>query len=283
MLSQLIVLFAAVASLAALPSARPEVVLPISIRQVAAPPELKTSAAFLIDTVSGQIIYAKNADAPLLIASITKLMTAYAAARKGLPWEREITFEARDERVGDIPHILRGETITVRDTWNLMLVASSNDAAAMLARAVSGSEEAFVGEMQKTARALGLKRSRFSDVSGLDPGNVSTAREVAALARAALAVPEIRETLTLPFITFTPRGKGYRNVANTNKLVVWSNQGALEVFGGKTGHIEESRYNLVFAAGKDGHELMGVVLGSENSDVRFTEMRKLITWGFDQL
>ena len=104
----------------------------IPARQVVEPPTLTTSAAFLIDTVSGQILYAKNPDAPLPIASITKLMTAYAALRKGLPWEREITFEIKDERAGDLPHITRGETITVRDAWNLMLVASSNDASARI-------------------------------------------------------------------------------------------------------------------------------------------------------
>ncbi|KKU12627.1 MAG: Serine-type D-Ala-D-Ala carboxypeptidase [Parcubacteria group bacterium GW2011_GWC2_45_7] len=243
-------------------------------------PQVSAVSLFLIDLTSSRIIAAKNANVPHAIASITKLMTAIVALETQPDWSQPVIFEKQDQRGGDINYLVPGEELSLREAWNLMLVASSNDAAAMLARSSFGSESKFVEEMNKKAQELGLKRTRFTDPTGLDAGNVSTAREVAALARIALTLPEIREASLQERFYLAPRGKIPRLVRSTNYLLRSLNLPGVRTFGGKTGHIEESGYNLVFAAGKGTSEMVGVVLGSASNEARFAEMSRLMQWGF---
>ncbi len=243
-------------------------------------PPLSATSAFLIDTTTGTIVHGKNADVEVPIASITKLMAALVILDQHPRLDGQITFEERDMRRGDITQLIVQDVVTFHDAWKLMLVGSSNDATALLARTVSGSEKKFVVQMNAKAKQLGLTHTRFTDPTGLDPGNVSTAREVAAFARRALAEREIQETVVIPRFSFAPKGKPARIVYSTDQLLHWFDPGRARSFGGKTGHIEESGYNLVFAMGTDQHELVGVVLGSESNDARFSEMGKLLSWGF---
>src|SRR3989338_899774 len=252
----------------------------IPMATVAGAPEINAESVFLIDMARGEILFAKNADDPRPIASITKLMTALTILDSRPNWGKEAMFEKQDQRYGDIAYLLPGEKLAFEDAWKLMLVSSSNDAASLLARAAFNSEARFVEEMNKKAAAFGLRFTRFVDPTGLKAENISTAREVAALARAALSFPKIRNTVTQERFTFAPVGGAHRTVFSTDWLLRSFKMPGVEVFGGKTGHIEESKYNLVFAAGNDGHELIGVVLGSEDNAARFSEMNKLIKWGF---
>ncbi len=243
-------------------------------------PTLTAQSAFLIDLTSGTILLQKNADASYPIASITKLATALVLLDKNPHWSTLVTFTAADKRNGGIPYLIPGEQVTILEAWNLMLVGSSNDAAQLLARVFFDNNEKFVEAMNAKARTLGLYRTNFADPTGLDPQNISTAREVAALTRLALAHASVREALRKRKITITPLGKAPRLVYSTNWLL-GSFSEATDVFGGKTGHIEESGYNLVFSAGKNGHELLGVVLGAESNEARFSEMKELLNWGFN--
>ena len=232
-------------------------VLPVSVSDI---PPVDAPGVFLIDTKNGAIVGAKHADQVHPIASITKLMTALVVldrvqdspSAKGLSFRNYITFDKEDQRYGDIARIFPGEEITIDDAWNLMLVASSNDAAALLARAALGNEAAFVGAMNAKAKEIGLYRTHFEDSTGLDSDNVSTAREVAIIARLALSFPKIRDTVSQKQIAFSPQGKARRVAYSTNQLLRWFHLPGVQVFGGKTGHIEASGYNLVFAAGDAG-------------------------------
>lgn len=254
-------------------------------------PQLSARSAFLIDTQSGRILFERAPDEKRPIASITKLMTALAVLDAPTPalspremgidgWNQYVTFEAQDRRNGGISYLIPGEEITMRDAWNLMLVGSSNDASAMLARVTAGSEAAFVETMNQKARALGLKHTVFVDPTGLHVENVSTAREVAAFTRFALAYPEIRDALEIRQFQFAPQGRASRTVRSTNWLVGAAVAGA-RAFGGKTGHIEASGYNFASAQGDGTRELVGVVLGATSNEARFTEMRELLAWGFN--
>lgn len=242
---------------------------------------IEATSAFLIDTKNGTIVGAKQADLQRPIASITKLMTALVVLDSNPDWNRRIIVESKDQRKGDIARIFPGEEITLDDVWNLMLVASSNDASALLSRAISGSEVTFVEAMNKKAGEIGLHKTHFEDPTGLHPGNVSTAREVAIIARLALSFPKIRDTVSQTQFAFTPKGKARRVAYSTNQLLRWFSLPGVQLFGGKTGHIEESGYNLVFAAGDAGREFVGVVLGSGSNNGRFEEMATLLKWGFN--
>lgn len=245
-----------------------------------APPELSAESVFLIDTQRGNILFRRNADSPRPIASITKLMAALTLSEYVSDWSAPLTFKASDGRAGDINRLIVGEEITVQDAWNLMLVGSSNDAVALLGRTIGGGEEKLVAEMNKKAKELGLTKTTFVEPTGLNKGNISTAREVAAFVRAALIVPEIRAAVSKSEFSFVPRGKSARTVLSTNQLLSSFEIPGVKMFGGKTGHIEESKYNLAFAAGNDKREFVGIVLGSENNEARFADMRRLLSWGF---
>lgn len=259
-----------------------EAVISADIQGVDAP------SLFLIDTQNKRILGAKNPDAERPIASITKLMTALVVldrvkdspSANGLSFMDDVIVDQKDQRRGDIARIIPGETLALHEVWDLMLVASSNDAAALLARTVAGDEKKFVEAMNAKARQIGLKRTRFEDPTGLHPGNVSTAREVAILTRLALSFSEIRDTVSKAQTVVYPKGKVRRSAPSTNQLLRWFNLPGVRIFGGKTGHIEESGYNLVFAAGDEGRDLVGVILGSESNNARFEEMATLLKWGF---
>ncbi|MBI2552019.1 D-alanyl-D-alanine carboxypeptidase [Candidatus Uhrbacteria bacterium] len=243
-------------------------------------PSLSAESVFLADTTEGIILHSKNADTVRPIASITKLMTALALLDKNPDWNGLITFEAQDRRNGDIAYLIPGEQLKVVDAWNLMLTASSNDAAMLLTRSFLGDEAAGVLAMNAKAEKLGLRSLKFADPTGLRAENVGTAREVAALARFSLSHAPIREAVLKSSFQFAPKGKAAREVHATNQLLRWFNPPDGPILGGKTGHIEESKYNLVFAARSYGSELMAVVLGSETNDARFQDMAKLLKWGF---
>lgn len=279
MLLQLASLFAAITAFLAVPHTDLAYVKYNPVPQKS-PPTLSAESVFLVDTTQGNILHIQNPDQVRPIASITKLMTALTLLDKRPDWNSFVSFEAKDRRNGDIAYLIPGEQVRVLDAWNLMLVASSNDAATLLTRSVFGSEQAGVEAMNEKAKTLGLRSLKFSDPTGLRAENVGTAREVAALARLAISYREIREAVLRPSFQFKPKGKDYRQVYATNQLLRWFDLPAGEFLGGKTGHIEESKYNLVFAARSYGSELIAVVLGSESNDARFKDMAKLLKWGF---
>lgn len=252
----------------------------IQAADIAVTPGFSAPSSFLVDIGTGSILLDRRADELHPMASITKLMTALTILSSNPDFDRTLVLTKADQRNGDHSYFFVGEEVVFKDAWNLLLVASSNDAAALLARATFGSEEKFVREMNMQAKKLGFLRTTFVDPTGLEPGNISTAREIAALARAALSQPEIRSAVTKSRFSFSPRGKSARVVRNTDQLLAWFRLPQVSIFGGKTGHIDESGYNLVFAAGIPGHDLIGVVLGSENNNARFQDMSKLLKWGF---
>lgn len=244
----------------------------------------QSKSVFLFDIDKGESIFTKQADEVSPLASLTKLMTALIVYQHQPNWNDWVKMEPQDRRPGGIPHIITGEEIKRDDLWNLMLVASSNESAAALVRSIGLSEETFVAEMNAQARELGLKRLVFADPTGLNPKNQGTAREIAALARVVFSIPKVRASLVQKFYSFAPRGKKLRYIKSTDALLSsFLNKEPYQVISGKTGYLEESQYNLVFAAGKkNDRRLIGVLLGSQSNDDRFQEMKGLIYWGFEK-
>ncbi|MEK7557258.1 MAG: serine hydrolase, partial [Patescibacteria group bacterium] len=157
----------------------------------------RAGSALVWNTETDAIQFEQNGFERRPIASITKLVTAMVALDHGIPWEEAATIELEEYVQGGRLLLHPGETVSVRDLFHASLVASANNATLAYVRALKISEEEFVREMNRKAVSLGLEQTEFTDVTGLDVGNISTAYEVARLAEAAFTYPEIAAASSL--------------------------------------------------------------------------------------
>jgi D-alanyl-D-alanine endopeptidase (penicillin-binding protein 7) len=248
----------------------------IGLHQVADPLALKSSVALLVDQQSGQIIYQKNADAVLPIASITKVMTAMVVLDSGAPLGEvlEVTEADRDRERHSSSRLPMGSQVSRADMLLLALMSSENRAAHALGRLHPEGLSAFVAAMNAKARALGLNDTRFTEPTGLSGGNVSSARDLARLAAAAHAYPLIREYSTANGrqIDVGRRQVGYRT---TNRLI---DHPQWEIGLQKTGYISEAGKCLVMQASVQGRDVIFVLLDAAGSQSRFADAERLRRW-----
>ena len=239
------------------------------------------TAAIIMDAESGQVLQSKNADAVKYPASLTKIMTLY------------LTFEALQQgkiKLNDRFTVSKvaaakpptklglraGETIRVEDAILGLVTKSANDAAAVVAENLAGSETRFAELMTQKAWALGMKQTRFRNASGLpDKAQVTTARDMAKLARAVMQdVPGYYPYFSRESFTF--RGHTHRN---HNRLL-----GHYEGTDGiKTGYIRASGFNLIASTKRGGTRLVGVVLGGKTARSRDVAMEKLLDRTFAEV
>ncbi len=236
---------------------------------------LTTKSAVVLDETTGTIVQAKEEHTTLPLASLTKLMTALVVLDQQPDWKARVRYESSDNRIGAALRIRPGEKLTVRDLFFTMLVASANNATMSLVRSTGLDAETFVRLMNEKAAALGLSQTRFSEPTGLDAGNVSTAYEYAMLTRVALQSPLIAEALgTKQYVFRTSKGILHR-LRNTNQLLHTDSA----VIGGKTGYTDEAGYTLMLRTkariSRDASSLITVVLGGKTSATRFAEARAL--------
>ena len=231
--------------------------------------QLAAQSAVLLDGVSGRILYEKNGDEVRPMASTTKIMTGLLVCEAG---ELDRTVTVPDAAVGlegSSMYLKKDETLTRRDLLYGMMLHSGNDAALTLAISVSGSEAAFVRQMNLRARALGLTQTHFANPHGLDSGeNYSTALDLAHLAQAALQNAQLRAVVS----TKTAVCAG-RTLTNHNKLL-WRYDGCIGV---KTGYTRHAGRILVSAAERDGRMLIAVTI-SDPDDWR--DHTALLDYGF---
>jgi len=181
-------------------------------------PNLKSTAALVLDANTGETLFAKNADAVHPIASITKLMTAMVVLDAKLPLDEpvQISTEDLDLLKGTKSRLPVGAHFRRDDLIRIALVASDNRAAAALGRAYPGGIDSFVEAMNAKARLMGLDSTRFVDSSGLAPGNVSSPAELARLVAEASKYDIIREYSTTPALDVTLPDTGRKvNYVNT--------------------------------------------------------------------
>ena len=236
----------------------------------------RVAAAIVVDARDGHVLFGYRPDRAAAIASTTKLMTALLARER-------LSLDARVPAVRyhalpaeSVLGLAPGERLAVRDLLAATLLASANDAAATLARAVAGSQRAFVELMNRRARELGLGRTRFANPIGLDAaGAGSTARELAALARVVLRDRFLARVVAMPQALLVS-GARRRIVTNRNDLVAryrW-------VDGVKTGHTSRAGYVLVASAhGRLGQRVLSVVLGSRSEGERDRYSLALLRYG----
>lgn len=231
------------------------------------------AASYVVESsVDGSTLAARAASEPRPMASITKLMTALVV-RRSAGLDEVVVVPAVATRVGESSLALRaGRRLTVRDLLIGTLVASANDAATTLAVHVGGSVERFVAQMNTTARALGLTGTRYRNPHGLDaPGHISTARDSAALLRAALRDPFIR------------RYAGAASAMLADGTVVESTDnliGAVPGFvGGKTGHTNGAGWSQVALVRRNGVAITAAVLGDRSEAQRDRDLAALLRFG----
>ena len=238
---------------------------------------LKSTSALVLDQSGQRVLYAKNIDWVVPIASITKLMTALVVLDSGLPLDERITIskEDRDGLKGTRSRLAVGMTVTREDLLRLALMASENRAAAALARAYPGGTSAFVAAMNQKAVKLGMWHSRFVDGTGLSNGNVSNAQDLSRLVGAAHRHPLIREYTTDTQYTVRLANGRKMDFRNSNRLVQKS---GWDIGLSKTGYISEAGRCLVMQAQIAATPVIIVLLDSWGHLTRLADANRIKKW-----
>lgn len=247
---------------------------------------LDVSADYVIvrDAESGAVLFQKNAETKVPIASITKLITAYVFLETQPDLRSSVRVIKSDIRHGGKFNMYEGEDILLEDVLRLALVASDNTAAIMLARASGLPLDVFVKKMNEKAQSLGMMHASFVEPSGLDPENQASAADVSLLLSSVAENELLRNVTTTSSYYFSPVGSHKtRRVLNTNILLNgYIDSGKYEIMSAKTGFIEEAGYNLtarVYNAEEDASIDIVVLSASHHFD-RFTELKDLALWTF---
>ena len=234
--------------------------------------------SILVEMDTGTVLFAQDADTPLPIASVTKIMTmllVMEAIEDGrLAFSDTVTCSDTAASYGGSQIWLEpGETMTVDDLMKAIAVVSANDACAAMAEHLDGSVEAFVERMNARAKELGMEHTEFHDCCGLDDTALSTARDVSIMARELMKHKEITTYTTIWMDTLR---NGESSLVNTNKLVRFY-EGAT---GLKTGTTATAGHCLAGTAERDGLRLCAVILGCASTDERFSGVRAMLDYGF---
>ena len=264
-------------SYAAKPVARrPSIGQVIGLHQVDDPLDLHSSVALVVDQRSGATLFAKNPNAVLPIASITKLMTAMVVLDAQLPLEEplEISEADIDTEKHTSSRLRPGTRLTRSELLHLALMASENRAAHALGRHYPGGLQAFVDAMNAKARAIGMDSSSFTDPTGLSSRNVSNALDLSRMVAAAFDYPLIREYSTAPELRVEAgrRTVGYRN---TNRLI---DKPDWDIALQKTGYISEAGSCLVMHMSVDGRPMVLVLLDATGVRSRFGDAQRIRNW-----
>lgn len=235
-------------------------------------PDISARSAIVMDRLTGQVLYEKEADRQSLIASTTKIMTGLLVCEHcDLKQPVRIPDSACGIE-GSSLYLKSGECCTVEELLYGMMLQSGNDAAAALAVTISGSEAAFLDLMNQKAAALGLTNTHFANPHGLDSGdNYSTARDLAVLTCAALNDPCFAQVVATEQITLNGR-----TMTNHNKLLR-QYDGADGV---KTGYTRAAGRILVSSATRDGRQLIAVTIHAPND---WQDHNALLDLGFSRL
>ncbi|WP_028455083.1 D-alanyl-D-alanine endopeptidase [Chitinilyticum litopenaei] len=256
----------------------------VDVARVAAPvstldnPGLQSANALIINASNGQILFEKNADKATPIASITKLMTAMVVLDARLPLNELLTISQED--VDTLKHTTSrlqvGTELTRGEMLLLALMSSENRAASALGRHYPGGRAMFLQRMNEKAFQLGMTHTRFVDSSGLNPGNVSTPRDLALMVKAAARYPEIQQFSTSSEYILTSNVSGHEMAfRNTNPLVKSEDW---EINLTKTGYISEAGRCLVMQTMINGMPVVMVLMDSDGKFTRVGDAQRVRRW-----
>lgn len=237
------------------------------------PSLIPARSIYVVD--SADHVYAKKAmRARVPIASITKLMTALVFLDHNPGWDNTVTIIATDDAPPSKIIFRKGEEPRVRDLFKSMIIGSKNNAAKALARSTGIRMDRYVELMNKKAKALEMGSTRFTDVTGLSPENVSTASDIAKLLAVAFQDTAIRSAASAQRHSFWTEGSAgqWHTVWTTNELFADLDG----IRAAKTGHIDESGYNFVLETTLGDERLYVLVFGATDDEARFTIAKRLV-------
>jgi serine-type D-Ala-D-Ala endopeptidase (penicillin-binding protein 7) len=239
-------------------------------------PDVRSASVIVLDAADSSVLYSRQAQRPVPIASITKLMTALVVLDAKQPMDELIELTAADRRLerSSYSRLAIGSLISRGDLLHLALMSSENSAAHAIARAYPGGLQACLKAMNARARALGMKTARFTDPTGLSSGNVSSAADLTKLVAAAAADPTIRTFSTSASLT-VPVGKHLLEFRNTNSLVTKADW---DVMVQKTGYTSDAGQCLVMQTVIRERPVLIVLLNSFGKYTRVADARRIRKW-----
>ncbi len=238
--------------------------------------DLKSSVALVVDQDTHEVLFSKNEQAVLPIASLTKLMTGLVISEAKLPMDEMLTItqDDVDTEKGSSSRLRVGTTLSRAELLHLALMSSENRAASALGRTYPGGLSAFVSLMNAKARMLGMHDTRYVEPTGLSSKNQSSAKDLAMLVNVASADPLLREYSTSPGYQVAV-GRQVLQYNNTNRLVknpTW------DIGLQKTGYISEAGQCLVMQAQVAGRKLIMVFLDSAGKLTRIADAERVRRW-----
>ncbi|NLC52595.1 MAG: D-alanyl-D-alanine carboxypeptidase [Firmicutes bacterium] len=278
---------------------------PSTLAQTADPLRLRVEAAVLVDAASGKILYEKNADQPLAMASMSKILTEYlileAINNQQISWEDTTSISEYAYRVSqnlslsNVP-LRRNEHYTIGELYEAMAIYSANGATIALAEVLAGSETEFVRLMNAKAKELGMENYTFVNSTGLnnkdlfgmhpagtaDAENLASAKDTALMALRILQdYPEVLTIASIPRKTFRPDTGDAIRMDNWNWMLPELVYGYEGVDGLKTGSTALAGYCFTATAQRDDVRLISVVMKGRSYADRFQETKKLLDYGFN--
>lgn len=253
-------------------------------------PNVYSDAAILIDSKTGNILYAKNSEEKLYPASTTKILTAILALEK---CNLDDVITVSKSAISSIPsgyssaYLSEGENISINDLITVFLVHSANDAGYVLAQHISGSIDEFAKLMNEKALEIGCKNTHFTNPSGIhDENHYTTAFDLALIARYCMQNSTFRNIVSMKTCTINSTNKfGVRKYTNTNDLINPSSKYYLEeCVGIKTGYTAQAKNCLISACSKNNIGLICVVLGANQlqngESSRYQDSINLFKYGY---
>lgn len=246
--------------------------IPHQQEEFVSPSFMSAAAIYAFDLDSQITLFERNSTTRLPIASLTKLMTAYIVLEENDTDEVVTVSSNAASTVGSSMGLYSGEQITIKNLLYGLLIESGNDAATALAEHNSGSTDAFVTKMNETAKRLGMENTNYANTTGLDSNvGYSTAKDLALLSTYLTHNENIKEIVRLSSADVSSQNGLSHHLESTNILL-----GEMGIKGLKTGKTPAAGECLItLAEGSDGHEIITIILGSDN---RFSDTRTLIDW-----
>jgi len=227
--------------------------------------------AIVVDPESGRVLFEKNSERAVPIASLTKLMTAIVFLDQHPDMDRVATVTRAELQGGGHTQLRNGERVRLEDLLHMSLMCSDNVATRVLTRESGLTRTEFLDAMNARGDKMGLSNTHYVECTGLDERNVSTAADIARVLEVAAGDPVIHRITTTRTYEFVSATRPHV-IANTNRLLY----GRYEVKGGKTGYINEAGYCFATWVSTDGKERIAVVLGAPTAATRFADVVRML-------
>jgi serine-type D-Ala-D-Ala endopeptidase (penicillin-binding protein 7) len=240
--------------------------------------QLESPSVVILDAKTNQELFAKHADDPRAIASMTKIFAALVLRKHDLDleaWTEINDIDAKTAEGGASTRLLRGESFRNLDLLHAMLLVSDNRVPTALARSVGMSPRTLLDEMNELAQTLGLEHTKFVDVTGIKD-NQSTAREMAIVLGVALQDPVLAKIMRTRYARITSKNETVTIDYKSTVVPLWTK--GLKIRGGKTGTTDAAGHCMIIGAKIHGREVLMAFLGGESESSRFTDFARAVHW-----